>query len=129
MEKNKEKEGEKSLAVPLFGGMCACEEKNDNVCVCMCARLFYSARYQKPQDVRLQQDHLVPHDIIVVPPETLYTHIHMHTLTHLHTLPYTLLFPYPHQVPNKVHLPCVEHMLVTVICLSEEEENFNKLCE
>lgn len=64
-------------------------------------------------------DHLVPHDITIVPPET------------QHTLPNTLFFPYPHQVPNKVHLPCVEHMLVTVVYLSEEEEeeNFNKLFE
>lgn len=31
-------------------------------------------------------------------------------------------------MPTEVHSPCVEHMLVTVIC-SSEEDNFNTLFE
>lgn len=45
-------------------------------------------------------DHLAPHDIIIVPLEILYTHIHMH----VHTLPHMLFFTSRHQVLIKVHL-------------------------
>lgn len=46
---------------------------------------------------------------------------HVQARTHMHTR----IVPYPHQVPNKARSPCADHMLVSVICPSEEE-NFSK---
>lgn len=74
------------------------------MCVEVCTT-FYSAHYQKPQDVSAA-DHLVPHDITEVPPEPPCKHTHTHMRFHFLT---RYFFP----ALIKCQIKCIGHVLCT----------------